>query len=84
MTVATPKHAEHRPFGAARIIVGVLSGLLSLALNFIVLLAAVFGSASALIIMGVELAIATLLGFVVARRRNSRARPRPHRHRRSS
>jgi hypothetical protein len=46
VTVATPKHAEYRPFGAARIVAGVLSGLLSLTLNFVVLLVAVFGLAS--------------------------------------
>jgi hypothetical protein len=73
VTVATPSDSEHRPFGASRAIAGLLSFLLSLTVNLIVFLFAVFGSVAALTIMGVELALAVALATWYARERDSRA-----------
>jgi hypothetical protein len=80
VAIVTPRHAEVRPFGTTRVIVGVLSCALSVAFNFIVFIGAVVISSTTaravtttvVIVIG-EPALTAGLGTAFARRRNSRA-----------
>ncbi len=76
VTVASPRHAEHRPHGAAAVVVGILSCLLSLAVNFLLFMFAVFSSTISeavayITIMVGELAVAAAFAVWFARRRDS-------------
>ncbi len=76
VTVVTPRHAEHRPHGATRVVVGILTCLISLAGNFMLFLLVAFSSTTAeaityITIMVGELAAAAAFAVSFARWRDS-------------
>jgi hypothetical protein len=81
VAIVTPRHADDRPFGTARAIVGILSCVLGLAFNFLVFAFAATAdwttttrvvTTTILIVIG-ELALTAGFGIAFARRRESRA-----------
>jgi predicted Na+-dependent transporter len=80
VVVVTPRHADDRPFGAVRAIVGIFTCVLTLVVNFVVFAGAVVISSTSsgvvtatVLIVGGELVLAAAFGIAFARRRYSRA-----------